>query len=58
MITFYHCNTCGCITHYEGADKAGQERLSVNFRMFDSSEIEALEVRTFDGADTWELLDD
>ena len=57
VIEFYRCNTCGCVTHYEGIAKTENERLSVNFRMFLPAEYEGLEVRTFDGADTWELLD-
>lgn len=57
VIEFYHCNTCGCVTHYEGMEKTDEERLSVNFRMFGPSEYEGIEVRTFDGADTWKLLD-
>jgi hypothetical protein len=58
VIEFYHCNKCGCVTHYEGIAKTEDERLSVNFRMFPSKELEGIEVRTFDGADTWKLLDE
>lgn len=58
VIEFYHCNTCGCVTHYEAMEKIPGERLSINFRMFDPSVYEHLEVRVFDGADTWKLLDE
>jgi len=58
VIEFYHCNTCGCVTHYEGMEKTEEERVSVNFRMFAPEEIEDIEVRIFDGADTWKFLDD
>lgn len=57
VIEFYHCTNCGCMTHYEGTKKTPDERLSVNFRMFSTEEYEELEVRVFDGADTWKLLD-
>ncbi len=56
-IEFIHCNTCGCVTHYEGIEKTEEERLAVNFRMFPASEIASLELRMFDGADSWKLLD-
>tara|TARA_R110002110_G_scaffold376446_1_gene586280 strand:+ start:33996 stop:34358 length:363 start_codon:yes stop_codon:yes gene_type:complete len=58
IIEFYHCNTCGCVTHYEGVEKTEHERLSVNFRMFPVNSIKGIEVRTFDGADTWKFIDD
>lgn len=56
-IEFYRCNNCGCITHYELFDKADEARLSVNFRMFPQGLIDQLEIRRFDGADTWQFLD-
>ena len=57
-LEFYHCNTCGCATHYESIEKTDDARLSVNFRMFEPGDIEKLELRTFDGAVSFTLLDD
>jgi hypothetical protein len=58
VIEFYHCNTCGCLTHYEGVEKTSNERLSINFRMFPPVDFAGVKVRTFDGADTWKFLED
>ena len=58
LIEFYHCRTCGCMTHYEGTKKTGDSRVAVNARMMAPDEIEGIRVRTFDGADTWEYLDE
>jgi hypothetical protein len=57
VIEFYHCNNCGCVTHYESVNTGLDERLSINFRMFDHKDIEALEVRYFDGAVSWKMLE-
>ncbi len=57
VIEFYHCNTCGCVTHYEGIEKTDSERLSVNFRMAPPAAYEGIEIRVFDGAGTWTFLD-
>lgn len=58
VIEFYSCKSCGCVTHYEGVDKTPNERLAVNFRMFPLSVWQNLDIKTFDGADTWKYLDD
>jgi hypothetical protein len=57
VIEFYHCNTCGCATHYEDAKKSGGRRIAVNARMLSAAEVAGARVRTFDGADTWKYLD-
>lgn len=56
-LEFYHCNTCGCLTHYESTDKSEQGRIAVNARMFAPDELAGIRIRTFDGADTWKYLD-
>ena len=58
VIEFYHCNTCGCLTHYEGIEKTSNERISINFRMFEPSIYTGIPIRTFDGADTWKFIDE
>ena len=57
VIEFHHCNTCGCLTHYESTAKADDSRIAVNARMMSPEDIHGIEVRTFDGADTWKYLD-
>lgn len=57
VIEFYHCRTCGCMTHYEDVEKAEGSRIAVNARMLRPRDIEGIRVRTFDGAATWKYLD-
>jgi hypothetical protein len=57
VIAFHHCNTCGCLTHYESTDKSDSGRLAVNARMMSPADIAGIRVRIFDGADTWKFLD-
>ena len=57
VIEFYHCNTCGCLTHYESVHKSHDSRIAVNARMMPPADIAGVKVRTFDGADTWKYLD-
>ncbi|HJN95377.1 MAG TPA: hypothetical protein QGF41_06695 [Gammaproteobacteria bacterium] len=37
--------------HYEAVDKVGNYRVAVNARMMDSSDIEGIELRMFNGTD-------
>ena len=57
IIEFYHCNRCGCVTHYECPRNDGTERFAVNVRMFPTDVYENVRVRHFDGADTWSYID-
>ena len=57
-IEFYHCNTCGCLTHYESVEKDSDSRVAVNARMLQPVDIAGCEVRKFDGRSTWEFLDE
>ena len=57
-IEFYHCKSCGCLTHYESVDKSEGSRIAVNARMMGPEDIRDIRLRTFDGADTWKFLDD
>lgn len=56
-IEFYHCRVCGCLTHYEGAQKSVSGRVAVNARMMEPDVLEHARIRTFDGANTWKYLD-
>lgn len=57
VIAFHHCNTCGCLTHYEDVDKSPDGRIAVNARMIAPTDIAGARVRTFDGAKTWKYTD-
>jgi hypothetical protein len=56
-IEFYHCQRCGCLTHYESVEKSRDSRVAVNARMLPPDHIQALKIRRFDGADSWQFLD-
>jgi len=57
-LEFYHCTTCGCLTHSESVDKSTESRVAVNARMMSPQDTAGIRVRVFDGADTWKYLDD
>ena len=52
------CANCGCATHWEPVDPAAGARHGVNLRMFPPELLGQVQVRRFDGADTWKFLDD
>ena len=54
-ITFHHCPTCFCLTHWSANDPASK-RMGVNARLIDPAILESARVRRLDGADTWEEL--
>jgi hypothetical protein len=57
QIEFFHCKRCGCLTHYESVQKQPDSRIAVNTRMLDAADVAGIQVRHFDGADTWKYLD-
>ena len=57
-IEFYHCKTCGCTTHYESVEKNGDSRVAINTRMMTRDDTAGIPLRKFDGADTWEFLEE
>jgi len=56
-IEFFHCRTCGCLTHYESVEKGPGSRFAVNARMLPPAVLGSLTVRHFDGAESWKYLD-
>lgn len=50
------CRSCGCVTHWKSLPPAGDGRMGVNMANFAPEVLAALEVRKFDGADTWAYL--
>ena len=51
------CATCGCVTHWEPLPREPGKRHGVNLRNFDPKLLESVQIRRFDGADTWQFLD-
>ncbi|MBW8182725.1 GFA family protein [Shewanella nanhaiensis] len=56
-IEFFHCQKCGCLTHYLTTDKVPEPKYGINFRMAPRAEVAEIQVRHFDGADSWTFLD-
>jgi len=50
------CRSCGCVTHWKSLKPTAGGRMGVNMANFAPDVVAALEVRRFDGADTWEYL--
>ena len=51
------CSTCGVATHWEPLDPQPGIQHGVNLNIFDPALAQAVQVRHFDGADTWTYLD-
>ena len=57
MLAFHRCKTCGVTTHWQSLDGT-QERMAINARIMNGLDWPAIRVRQFDGAETWEYLDE
>lgn len=56
---YYHCKTCGCITHYEMTKKKpdGTDAFVVNMRNIVEPELVAdIPIKLLDGAGSWKVL--
>jgi len=51
------CAHCGCATHWEPLVPEAGARHGVNLNNFDPQVTAAVQVRRFDGAQTWTFLD-
>lgn len=55
-LSTFHCNTCGCTTHWEGlpgteaAPDGARPRVGVNARLLDGFDRESVSIRKLDGA--------
>ena len=58
MLAFVSCAHCGCTMHYEALDPQKHPRMAVNCNMVEPGDIAGIPVRKFDGADSWQYLDD
>ena len=56
-LDLHHCPTCGCITHWSPIDPT-LERMGVNARLMEPTIVSATRIRRFDGASTWQVLDE
>lgn len=54
-LEFVSCARCGNLSHWRSLFPP--DRLKLNFRLADPGLLAGLEVRTFDGADSWTYLD-
>lgn len=50
------CRSCGCVTHWKTLKPNDSGRMGVNMANFAPQMVALLEVRRFDGAETWEYL--
>lgn len=57
-IDFHFCPSCGCLTHYVGTkpDDDGRLLSAVNARMAEPAAVADLNLRRFDGFETWSNL--
>jgi hypothetical protein len=57
-LAFHSCSTCGTTTHWENLrPQTDAARMAVNLRLAAPKVIGSVQVRNFDGADTWKFLD-
>jgi hypothetical protein len=51
------CKNCGCVTHWEPLDISQHSQHGVNLNNFNPTLLEKVNVRCFDGADTWKFIE-
>ncbi|HEU4381933.1 MAG TPA: GFA family protein [Anaeromyxobacteraceae bacterium] len=56
-LRFVRCARCGCVTHWELAQRRPSDRMGVNARLFDPEVLGEVRIRRLDGARTWKYLD-
>lgn len=57
MLAFHRCKACGVVTHWQSLDGA-KDRMAINARAMPDLDWEKVRIRPFDGAATWEYLDE
>lgn len=55
-IELHHCPNCGCTTHYCSIGEDAEKQTVLNVRMAELKVTENIQVRKFDGADTWKFV--
>lgn len=48
-LQFHRCKECGCVTHWEPADKEQHKIISVNCRMLEREDLEKFPIKKSDG---------
>lgn len=56
-LEFFACPRCHGVTHYRNTEKLDDAIISLNFRMAEPKSVDTIQVKRFDGADTWTFLD-
>ncbi len=55
--SYHSCSFCGCTTHYTQKRDNGTNRVAINARMVNSDIIKAVNIRYFDGANTFKYIE-
>ena len=56
-ISFKFCENCGCVTHYTSTPQSQSNRVAINYNMFPKDLLVSVQIRHFDGADSWEYIE-
>lgn len=56
-LAFVRCKNCGVLSHWKSLDPSQTERMGVNTRLFENVDLSEIQIRRFDGADSWTYLD-
>jgi hypothetical protein len=55
---FFHCVSCGCMTHYETTELADKQKIALNGRMLlDREHMDTIPSKYFDGRHTWKFVE-
>lgn len=57
MLAFHRCKACGVVTHWQSLDGT-KDRMAINARTMAGLDWDTVRIRPFDGAATWEYLDE
>jgi hypothetical protein len=53
---YFHCKTCGCVTHYTPRKRWLNSIVAVNASNFELEAMRGVRIRKLDGAKTWTFL--
>ena len=53
---YFHCKTCGCVTHYTPRKKQANPIVAVNASNFELDDMRGVRIRKLDGAKSWTFL--
>lgn len=57
-LAFHTCRTCGCTTHWSSLKSDAASVVAVNCQLIAPAEIAEIQIRRFDGAESWTFLDE